>query len=232
MTKRYFLKDIPNVGKTASLEEEEHHHLKHVMRKKIDHKIELFDGKGLSAIATIESIEKNHSRLKILSQKKDPKKAYALTLFQALIKPQSIEELIEKVTEIGIDRVVFFPSKHSEIQILSKQKHNRLDTIVLNSCKQSYRNTFLEIQVIPSLKDAMALCQNGVVGSLSQTSTIIPKKDMGIWVGPEGGFTREEEELLLKKYTPFKLHQNVLRAKTAAMCLSSHFEYLLAQTFS
>jgi 16S rRNA (uracil1498-N3)-methyltransferase len=222
MTKRFF---IPDLAKNY-LDGTEHHHLKNVMRKKVNESIELFDGLGNYALAHIESIEKNKTFFTLLKTETKAKKTYKTLLFQSLIKKQNCEWIVEKATEIGIDEIVFFPSEFSEIKTLSEAQLKRFDLIVLNAMKQSKRAYFPKV-TLSSFEKALKYSPKGYFGSVTDAPhKKVLGKEVSVWIGPEGGFTKKEELLLSKKLTPIKLHENILRAETAAICLSSYLETL------
>jgi 16S rRNA (uracil1498-N3)-methyltransferase len=212
------------------LDGEEFHHLAKVMRVRIGETIEIVNGGGELAEAELVSLDKKSCELKILSHKKGPPPEQSLILALALTRPASLEWTLEKATELGATEVWLFPGERSEKKDLSKSQIHRLDMILINALKQCGRLYLPKIVLMPPL----AQWQNPS-GSLyfGDFLTKAPLKGpftetVMFFIGTEKGFSPAETLLLREKFKarPISLHENILRAETAAITVLSQFSLL------
>lgn len=145
-----------------------------------------------------------------------------LWLLFAPIKRTPLEWLLEKATELGATRLIPVITDHTQVRSLNAE---RLETIIIEATEQSERLD------VPQLVAPMPLAQ--LLASWNNTRTLLvaleredapalPKiadKGCAIFIGPEGGFSDHEKQILAKQafVQPFSLGQNILRAETAAL---------------
>ena len=150
-------------------------------------------------------------------------------LIQGITQQQSkLEEIVEKATEIGIRSIIPIYSKRTEKKTFNR---SRLEKILHNGCKQSYRARMPELKDVMSLEDALADAQAAgrriillhESASLGDSLSKILQKDrsvnIALVVGPEGGFDESEVALASNKYGAHiaSLGPRRLRAETAAI---------------
>jgi 16S rRNA (uracil1498-N3)-methyltransferase len=211
-----------------TLEGEEFHHLAKVMRVRLGETIELVNGQGEFAEAEVIALNKKNCELKILSHKKVPPPEQSLILALALTRPASLEWTLEKATELGATEILLFPGERSEKKDLSKS--HRLETIVINALKQCGRLYLPKIILKPPLDQWPPPTGSLFFGDFS---TPVPLKGpfdkiVTFFIGPEKGFSPAETLLLKEKFKarPICLHENILRAETAAITVLSQFSLL------
>ncbi|GMV93283.1 MAG: ribosomal RNA small subunit methyltransferase E [Candidatus Hydrogenedentota bacterium] len=205
----------------AILRDEEAHHAIHVVRLKPGDEIAVFDGQGRTWIGEIESLSRREVRVRLTGEACVPRPDTQVTLVQAwLHRDKSIEEIIRRCTEIGVDRFVFFPAARSERPPKANSKWNRL---AVESCKQCGRVWLPEFHVADSLDYALALMDGPILaatldGEPVALSDAVSSNRIGFLVGPEGDFTREELARLTQAHaTPIGLGATVFRSEVAAV---------------
>ncbi|EOS61049.1 RsmE family RNA methyltransferase [Firmicutes bacterium M10-2] len=161
-----------------------------------------------------------------------------VTLCVALIKSDRFEWMLQKACELGVRRIVPFVSRYSIIQLDDKKalkKMERWNSILLSACKQCNRNDKVElfpITTIEELAPYKSLCnvvayekENGTTHHLANYLQKNPSS-VTACIGPEGGFTPDEIELLNDLgYASCSLGNDILRSETAACYILSSIEY-------
>jgi 16S rRNA (uracil1498-N3)-methyltransferase len=146
----------------------------------------------------------------------------------ALVKKDNFELVAQKVTEIGVTHIVPILCEHSEKRKLNTE---RLNKIVLEASEQSGRGD------IPTIHEVMKIEEVFQKGILPQEKIVLhPEgdalgkymsglhevKSFAVFIGPEGGFSPKEIELLKSYNVPVvSLGDQILRAETAAIAISS-----------
>jgi 16S rRNA (uracil1498-N3)-methyltransferase len=196
--------------------------------------VELFDGSGTTAQAVIEKITKDSALLKIQTiNTLSPRTERRIIIAASEAKAQRFELLIAKCTELGIDHISPVIFERTAKQADGKNVLRRYESIAVESAKQSGRN-FLPIIDVPqnfeqTLENLKKEYQNAkiIFGSFTEDAqTIInftfDRKDVIVFIGPEGGFTDAEEKTLkTADAIPVKLTNTVLRIETAAIAIGA-----------
>jgi 16S rRNA (uracil1498-N3)-methyltransferase len=217
------------------IDSEEIHHLRDVLRMQTGDKVELFNGRGEVAGGELIKVNARQVDVKISDIKKFPKQTPSITLACAIPKKSKFETIIEKATELGVDRVIPLITKRTEINIKGERadkKNKRYETVMLNASKQSKRVWLPTVDPMTDFVTAveeLAACSTMLIPSL--TGNTIPLfqalskiKDpaaISILIGPEGDFTPEEYAFAHEKAAPVSLGQTVLKVETAALCAVS-----------
>lgn len=224
----------PWVNGAVRLSPEEVHHLTRVMRAKAGDLIEVFDGEGARATARVENISKRDVELKVMGDVvlKD-RTLPAVLLAVASPKGERLKWLVEKCTELGIDELVPLRTQRSVVEPGDAKLH-KLDQTVIAACKQSRRDRLMTISPVQGLAEFLqqrSSCRVIYGDAAGQPlETLITEhrrpdekvRNMAIVVGPEGGLTTEEQELLRGSgAVPLAIGENILRVETAAVALSA-----------
>lgn len=219
---RFFLDSPFKKGDTAQLtSHDELHHLK-VMRKEPGDTLELVNGQNQLAIATLGSLEKRSVHLTINEVKTAPPPSRQLILAQGLLRPKNLDLVIEKGTELGATAFWLFPAHRSEKETLTPNQLERLLHLTISALKQSGRLDLPTIELLPPLEKWPQKPPNAYFGDLNSSSPLIlTPKDTTLIIGPEKGFSKEEEAHLRTVATGIRLNPNILRAETAAIAALS-----------
>ncbi len=200
------------------------HQLKNVFRFTVGGQIILFDNSGYDYHALISSFDKGAVTVSIVSKKESENTpSRELYMFFSLIKKDNIEWILEKGTELGVSHFIPIVSDRSEKKGLNVERARK---IILEASEQSGRGIVPTLHEITSFDTALqsefpcfAFDPKGDVFTIEHIHTYSP---LGIFIGPEGGWT--DRELFLFKKQNIKVHTlggQILRAETAAIAVSS-----------
>ncbi|MBO8160922.1 MAG: 16S rRNA (uracil(1498)-N(3))-methyltransferase [Thermosipho sp. (in: Bacteria)] len=212
----------------AIFDEHETAHLK-VTRKKPGDILICTDGSGNIYTVKLENIKKQKSFGKVLESKHiEEKSENKLILFAPSGKWERLRWLIEKSVELGVDKIYITKTRFSNRNYL--EKTDKINLLIRNSCKQCVRYKFPSFEIInfPQIfkiapPNTYYLDFNG------QKFPEEIRNDVGIIVGPEGGFSKEETMELEKHFKGIKLGKKILRFETAAFVALSYFSVKLSK---
>lgn len=230
---RYFVKEKDN--ENFILSDNDIHHIKRVMRCKNNDKIEIvYNAKVyLCNIDDIDSL----SLSIIESYQEDRELNVELTIAVALVQEQKFDLILQKLTELGVTSIIPIKTERSIVKIdESKQekKKNRWVTICKEASEQSHRVTIPEVKNIMTMKELINNKKElNLICSLNENTKPLEEylnndlKDILFVIGPEGGFTKKEEEFLIENgFQGTTLGKRVLRVETAAIYVSSIINYV------
>jgi 16S rRNA (uracil1498-N3)-methyltransferase len=208
------------VDELITLGGEEFHHAARVVRAREGEAIELFDGRGNGAAATIVTIGGNAITARVTSLVASRESPVAIDLAMSIINLEKFELVLQKATELGVRAIV--PLVTDRIELRAERyrgKAERWEKIVFEAVKQSGRSVIPRLDAPVSFDDAIA--RDGV--------RIVYDVDVGgerpaaltsatLFIGPEGGFSERELEVARGVGATFaQLGPRRLRAETAAI---------------
>lgn len=226
---RFFVDDI--IDDQARIKDGDFKHCKNVLRLKEGSEIFLVSN-GKEYIGRIMSYETDTALCSIIKESDKTREAdIHVSLYQCIPKSSKMETIIQKNVEIGVNRIVPVISHRTIVKISEQSKEEkkltRWSKVSEEAAKQSMRNIVPEIdhimtfkQMINDLKQKERLVivpyENEANNSLSNVE--IDKADVGIVIGPEGGFEEFEiEELKNIGAHIVTLGPRILRTETAGM---------------
>lgn len=210
----------------------ENTHLFKVMRLSENEEVEIVNGKGSLAFGKILQANKEFSQI-LIQKVVNEKTKQRIILAQSMMRTQKIDLIIEKATELGVSEFIFFPADHSEKTSFSSNQLERMHNISISATKQSGRLFLPSIQILTSLKEVLLKRESSFLyGDLSQNAIKLNQlpaneKTICLIIGPEKGFSQNEQSLLEKKATGVTLSKNILRAETAAILSVGLLNYTL-----
>jgi len=228
MSERFFTTAAPQDGR-AVLTGDEARHLAKVLRAREGDAVVLFDGRGRSWPARVTRIGRDTVDLDAEAPQIDPAVAGSrLTLVVALPKGDRQKWMVEKLTELGVARLVPLETTRGVAEATDGARA-RLERGVIEACKQCGRNTLMEIapgrrldQVLAERDaDARIVIAHPGGGSLDAA---VPASgtDVIALVGPEGGFTADEVAAAAAAgAAPVSLGPHILRVETAAIAVAA-----------
>lgn len=243
---RFYIKKSDIKSSTLFLYGDEHHHLSRVARTRPGERVWLFDEHGTDYLAKVEEIRKDATRLHILQRLDKEKPKIKITLAQALLKSKNMDLIIQKSTELAVTNIIPVITSRTIVKLEEKiqKKIERWKKIALEAVKQS------QMSFLPSISSPtpvaklvegrreekkLLLSENRgkylrdilIENSGSGLKMPKPPSSVLVLVGPEGGWTDEEEKFILNNgYEAVSLGGQTLRAETAALCslaMISHF---------
>lgn len=205
------------------LKDDEHHHLKTVMRVQENQEIELVNGKWTLAKAVVTSIGKKETRVRIEKTRTiDPPKKQ-LTIAIPYLKFTSMEYVIEKCTEVGAHKFWLYPSENSEKRSLSMHQVERLRRFTIAAMKQCGRLDLPHIELYSDFKSLPFGDSPIYFGDLSKEAKHYApiEESCHFCFGPEKGFTAAEIQHLWEEGIGISLGPHILRAETAPLVFSA-----------
>jgi len=192
-----------------ALDADDRHHLAKALRLRDGDPLTLSDGAGRwrTAIFTraVEATGPIHSV---------PKPEPEITLGIALAKSGKPEFTVQKATELGVDRIVLFPTEHSVVRWdEAKRGKNqvRLRRVAREAAMQSRQVRIPKVEIAASLAEAIA---GERVARTDFVATTTIADHTFLLIGPEGGWSEAERTLVP---AAVELGPTVLRAETAAV---------------
>lgn len=229
---QYFLSLIPKIGRNASIEGDEGHHLAKVKRCQINEEIKLFDGNGTQAKAKVIEISKKGVSVEIIDTSIVLKAGIPTILCIVPPKGKNFSLLLEKVVEIGIDEIIPLTSERSvkEYQIEKEEKYEKILLEASKQCERSYLPklrplmTFQQsLEIFQEPEDLKLLFHTKEGGKFWENAQKIKKGgSCCFWIGPEGGWSNDEIILASSKNALIcTLPMPILRVETAVISVSS-----------
>ncbi len=198
-------------------------------------KIILLDNSGAEFECELEEIGKNKVSGKILEKRVNGAEAKTeITLYQALPKNMSkFEEILKNGVGVGIAKFVPLLSSRCEKSCIARFRNPaRLEKIIRENTEQSERTKLPEITGVVKFEELWAeqpvdlnlvgdsFCEEPLLSSL--LPKIRSEKKINLFIGPEGGFSAEEIELMkTKNAQTFSLGKRILRTETAGVAIAS-----------
>ena len=197
MSDRFYI-ETPIEGQQARLTGGEAQHAAKVMRVGRGDEIIVFDGSGAEFVARIGEIGRSEIELEIVSRNEIDREApREILLAVALPKGDRQQWLVEKLTELGVRRLVPLVTERGVAQPVEKALE-RLRRWVVEASKQCGRNRLMEIGVPRAWREFASSVQEGAVrclavpGGMPARGVLQGEGAVVAAVGPEGGWTKEE----------------------------------------
>ena len=242
---RFFVekKNVNLENSTCIIEGEDVKHISKVLRCRVGEELEICDNDNNEYICEITSIDKSEVQLNIID-KVDIKRESDLKIkvYQGLPKGPKMEMILQKLTEVGVDEIILVQTKRTVVKVEDKKedkKIERWERIIYEAAKQSKRGKIPKLRGILSFKEALsdmgkndlniAPYENERTKSIKQAIKGQDINNIGIFVGPEGGFEDTEinaiEEIGGQSVS---LGPRILRTETASLVASSIVLYELS----
>ena len=234
-TIRLYFPDKIQSDLSSHLPLEQTHYVKDVMRLKIGDKLSIFNTLG-EWTAVIESYEKNGAKIKIMEKVRDKDNEKNIWLAFSPIKQNPLNFVIQKGTELGVQRFVPILSERTVVREINIE---RIKKIIVEASEQSNRISVPEINKIESLKNFLSkfpkdgcLIFCDINSDKNNLKNIFEKKIDGpicILIGPEGDFSENERKIIIdhNQTRPISLAKNLLKAETAALSAITIVNYHL-----
>ena len=226
---RYFAKDKKN--NNIYLYETDLHHIKNVMRMKINDKIECVFNKKVY-LCKINNFDNNIEIIEELNENNELSCEIIVAI--GLVKEQKMDLILQKLTELGVSKIIPLNMERSIVKLDNKKEEKKLNrwlSICKEASEQSHRNIIPEITKVMNIKDLQDIKSDlKFVCSVKEKENLINKylqnknkcATMIFVIGPEGGITKEEEETLNNYgFESVSLGSRVMRVETAAIFVAS-----------
>jgi len=227
---RLFYSKSLSLNLTDKLDKSQSHYVSKVMRLKEKEVFSLFNSSG-EWEAKISSITKSIVEFNVTKQLRQKENTKDLWLAFSPIKSNYFNFMIQKATELGVTK--FLPIIF-ERTIVRKINKERLEKVIIEAAEQSNRITVPSIEDPQKLKSFLNNDMDLIFTDLNTANTKIDIKKLTtkptcVIIGPEGDFSEEEREEILKfsGVQPIKINENILRSETAVISALSIINYAI-----
>ncbi|OSB10120.1 16S rRNA (uracil(1498)-N(3))-methyltransferase [Paraclostridium bifermentans] len=230
-------------NKTCIIEGEDVKHISKVLRCRIGEELEICDNDNNEYICEITNIDKSQVELNIV-EVVDIKRESDLKIkvYQGLPKGPKMEMILQKLTEVGVDEIILVQTKRTVVKVDDKKedkKIERWERIIYEAAKQSKRGKIPKLRGVLSFKEALADMkendfniapyENERTKSIKQAIKGVDIRNIGVFVGPEGGFEDTEIKAIEEiGGQSVSLGPRILRTETASLVASSIVLYELS----
>ena len=227
---RLFYSKSLSLNLTDKLDKSQSHYVSKVMRLKEKEIFSLFNSSG-EWEAKISNITKSIVEFNVTKQLRQKENTKELWLAFSPIKSNYFNFMIQKATELGVTK--FLPIIF-ERTIVRKINKERLEKVIIEAAEQSNRITVPSIEDPQKLKSFLNNDMDLIFTDLNTTNTKIDIKKLTtkptcVIIGPEGDFSEEEREEILRfnDVQPIKINENILRSETAVISALSIINYAI-----
>jgi len=227
---RLFIDADLRISKLFKLDQPQTNYLLNVMRKKEGDQIILFNGRDGAFLAEIAEAHRKGATVLVLSLVKAQTPAPDIWYMFAPLKSARLDYMVQKATEMGVGHLQPVITQHT--QLVGALKLDKMRAHAIEAAEQC------EVLSVPQVHDEISLAklierwptehagrklifadEAAPVDGAAQSLMDIKDQPIALLVGPEGGFSAQERELLLNQSycVPISLGPRVLRADTAAV---------------
>jgi len=242
---RLFVDENLQTGIDLEIKASQFHYLKNVMRLATGAEVTLFNSRDGEYLAEITDSGKRSITVKLMKQSRPQSDDPDIWLIFAPIKKSRLDMIAEKATELGVAKLVPVITDHTNVE---RVKTDRLRANAIEAAEQCRRLTVPEItepMPLQKLLDNWDVTRRLLVmdetvddGDASVSMATLGKSNDGqacdaILIGPEGGFSASELDLLgnLPFVTKVSLGGRILRAETAALAALALWQELIGEIY-
>lgn len=237
---RYFIETVDSINKTAQIIGNDFHHLKNVMRHRLQDKIIICDFEGQCYTSIITELSSNSAICHLKDKVASTEMKVSVDIAQGLIRREKFEYMLQKSSELGAKKIIPTMMKNTIIKVEDKKSDNKIarwNLIAKEACEQSHRNRLCIVTEITELKelsyqnyDLVLVCYEEEKKSKSLKTILETKEYQNILIviGPEGGLSKDEVSFLKKLDNTHLvgLGPRILRSETASSYILSVISYV------
>lgn len=234
----FFVEPAAVDGDVALLRGDDANHLLRVLRAQRDDPVSVADGRGRlwqGRLLGGAGGTRGDARVALVAGHTVTPGRPRMTVVHALPKRRKLDEVVQRLTEVGVDRLVPVHSARSEVHLDPARADKALArwrAVALAAAKQSRRPFLLDVAEVAPWQDGFAGARHGVVLWEESTTPLRQVLDgigdvdeVVLGVGPEGGLT--SDEVAATGLPDASLGATVLRTETAALVAAAATRYAL-----
>lgn len=223
-------------------------HMKNVLRMRPGEEVMVSDGNNRQYRCRVEDYPDGEAVLAILEAGLvDTELPSRIYLFQGLPKQEKMELIVQKAVELGVCQVIPVQTRRCVVKLDAKKaakKVQRWQQIAESAAKQAGRGYIPAVSEVMTFQEALAFSEtldirlipyelaDGMEGTRKILDGIRPGQSVGIFIGPEGGFEKEEVSRAVEAGAlPITLGKRILRTETAGIAVLSILMYRLEKPF-
>ena len=222
-----------SLGLQIELPSEVAHHV-FVLRLNLGDQIELFNGEGGSYLASLLHIGKKQASAEIkVFHEEECELPFGLSLAQALPEGSKMDWIIEKAIELGVNHIQPLAAQRSVVKLSEERAEKKFahwEGIIQAATEQCGRKRLAHLAPLQNLQKWLQqtdmhkriLLSPRATTSLADWARHHPAQAVTLMVGPEGGFSNEEEDLAIQHgAVMLSMGPRVLRTETAGLAALS-----------
>lgn len=225
---RLYVPETLSEGALIELPKDTALHVARVLRARLGDEVSLFCGDGQEFAGLIDTLRGSRVSVQVGARLEvDPESPLKSTLIQAVPRGEKMDLIVQKATELGVQRIVPVLSKRSVVRLDGAQgsaKQAHWQAVAVSACEQSGRTRIPGIEAPVALLNYLGREAHGglklVLDPFARAATVkLEKADtVQFAVGPEGGFEESElEAFRVAGFSALKLGPRILRSETAAI---------------
>ena len=219
-------KDVIHIG------ESERHRLLNVLRLKAGDSVHIFDGEGNSYTAILRDTHLPDLCASIIQHQFHPNTPPHITLFQGLPKFDKMDLIVQKTTEIGVNRIVpticqrSIPKRTETVQEKLQARWQRIANEAAIQCRRARFAKIHNARQIEGCFEQASHFDLPILLKENEKEREIKEllqqhkraESIGLFVGPEGGFSADETKTAIQSgLHTVSLGPNILRTETAGI---------------
>ncbi|HKM29164.1 MAG TPA: 16S rRNA (uracil(1498)-N(3))-methyltransferase [Bacilli bacterium] len=241
---RYFINENDINGENVVITGKDYHHIKNVMRMRKDEQVIVCTNKGIAYLASVEAFLEAEVCLKIVNRLEDKVELdVEVTIAHGLVRREKAEEVIRRLSELGASYYLPVTMERSIIKVKDNEnrKNERQQLIAKEASEQAHRTKVMQISEIISFTELLKIAPNYDLClvayeekgrdkdlSLMKLLKAFTKQQILVVIGPEGGFSPREINLLTAAaFHLVGLGPRILRTETAPLYVMSAISYQL-----
>jgi 16S rRNA (uracil1498-N3)-methyltransferase len=220
----FYEEDIPKQNTLFTLNEDTSKHCVQVLRMKVGEQLQLTNGKGLLATASITSAHKKNTVVQIEKiEETAPPIIKLLIAISPLKNATRLEWFLEKATEIGVTTIQLIICSRTEKQHIKFERYKSIIVAAMLQSQQTWMPIFEQPIKFGSMFEydtsTTKLIAHCVDSDLKTTiNGLRLSNNCSVLIGPEGDFTPQEIEVAIQnQYQPISLGNTRLRTETAGV---------------
>ncbi len=217
------------VGQAVELPEAAAHHV-HVLRLAVGDELTLFNGDGGEYLAHLAAVDRRRASVVLKAfVARDAELPYEITLAQALPEASKMDWIIEKAVELGVAAIQPLAAQRCVVRLSAERaekKQAHWQGVIESASCQSGRNRLARLGALDDLhpwlrQDSLhkrILLSPRATQSLPDWARHQPPQAVSLMIGPEGGFTPDEEDAAIARgVLALSIGPRVLRTETAGL---------------
>ena len=197
---------------------DEHHYLSRVRRARPGDTVELVDGEGRRATATIVTIADASTELAVTAPEAVPPPVPFVRAVIPWIKGDRMDWCVEKLVEAGCDELIVWPASRAVVQLDGERRAARIAKLAAAAQAAARQCGSVRVPTVRAIDTLAALPSSGLRVVLDPASdaplAVGEATEVTLLSGPEGGLAPDELDALAA-WTSAGLGPRVLRAETA-----------------
>jgi len=239
---RFLACDLDPIAGSASLAADEAHHLIHVLRLRFGDEISVFDGSGREFRARIERVTRDGAHLLLLEEiSAAPEPAVRLTLAQAVLKGDHMDDVVRDATMMGASAIEPLLTERTIVRargLADGKAADRWRRVAIASAKQCRRavlpiiggGTELHEWILQDDAERKLLLVEPAASTEACTIASLPREPPAtatLLIGPEGGWSPQEIAAATGAgYVPITLGRRTLRADAVTVIAIGVLQHL------